>query len=89
MLLMLALHGFSACNNYSEVKSFMTELSAAVSAHDTTARSKMFPEAWNGPWLVSCYVVEGVLVVLTLWSLHTYTGAYMPYLMRALGRDGE
>ena len=50
---------------------------------------RMFPESWSGPWLVSCYVVEGVLVALTLWSLHTYTGAYMPYLMRALGRDNH
>ena len=48
---------------------------------------RMFPESWNGPWLVSCYVVEGGLIALTLWSLHTYTGAYMPYLRRALGRD--
>ena len=48
---------------------------------------RMFPAAWNGPWLVSCYVVEGVLIALTLWSLHTYTGAYMPCLRRALGRD--
>ena len=50
---------------------------------------KMLPGSWNGPWLVSCYVVEGVLVALTLWSLHTYTGAYMPYLRRALGRDDD
>ena len=46
---------------------------------------RMFPDSWNGPWLVSCYVVEGALVALTLWSLHTYTKAYMPYLRRALG----
>ena len=48
---------------------------------------RMFTESWNGPWLVTCYVVEGGLIALTLWSLHTYTGAYMPYLRRALGRD--
>ena len=48
---------------------------------------RMFPESWNGPWLVSCYVVEGGLIALTIWSLHTYTSAYMPYLRRALGRD--
>ena len=46
---------------------------------------RMFPATWNGPWLVCCYVVEGALVALTLWSLHTYTKAYMPYLRRALG----
>lgn len=45
---------------------------------------RMSPESWNGPWLVSCYVVEGGLIALTLWSLHTYTGAYLPYLRRAL-----
>ena len=48
---------------------------------------KALPSGWNGPWLASCYVVEGLLVALTLWSLHTYTGAYMPYLRRALGRS--
>ena len=48
---------------------------------------RMFPGSWNGPWLASCYVVEGVLIALTLWSLHTYTAAYMPYFRRALDRD--
>ena len=42
--------------------------------------------AWERPWLMSCYVVEGGLVLLTLWSLHTYTAAYLPYLRRALER---
>ena len=44
------------------------------------------PASWNGAWLVSCYVVEGVLVVLTVWSLFTYSAAYWPYLKRALER---
>ena len=60
MLLMLALHGFSACNNYSEVKSFMTELSAAVSAHDTTAISKMFPEAWKADSLSLSFDIDDI-----------------------------
>ena len=42
------------------------------------------PKEWWGPWLVSCYVVEGVLIVLTLWSVFTYTSAYAPYLKKAL-----
>ena len=50
---------------------------------------KMLPAAWSGPWLVSCYVFEGLLIALTLWSLHTYTAAYMPYLRRALGWEGR
>ena len=50
---------------------------------------RMLPAAWNGPWLVSCYVVEGMLVALTFWSLHTYTNAYLPYLMKAMGRESE
>ena len=50
---------------------------------------RMFPASWNGPWLVSCYVVEGMLVALTFWSLHTYTNAYLPYLMKAMGRGSE
>lgn len=47
---------------------------------------RMVPEAWNASWLISCYVVEGLLLILTLWSLYTYTKAYQPYLMRALER---
>ena len=47
---------------------------------------RLAPAAWERPWLVSCYVVEGGLVLLTLWSLHTYTVAYLPYLRRALER---
>lgn len=47
---------------------------------------RLAPAAWERPWLVSCYVVEGGLVLLTLWSLHTYTAAYLPYLRRALER---
>ena len=44
------------------------------------------PAAWDRPWLLSCYVVELVLLALTLVSLWTYTAAYMPYLRRALER---
>lgn len=47
---------------------------------------RLAPESWNAPWLISCYVVEGVLVMLTLWSLGTYTASYMPYLKKALER---
>ena len=42
------------------------------------------PSAWARLWLASCYFVEAGLIVLTLWSLHTYTAAYLPYLKRAL-----
>lgn len=44
----------------------------------------MVPAAWQRAWLVSCYVFEGVLVALTLWSLFTYTSAYLPYVKKAL-----
>lgn len=47
---------------------------------------KKAPTSWNGPWLLSCYIVEGLLVILTVWSLFTYTAAYWPYLRRALDR---
>ena len=47
---------------------------------------RMAPECWRGPWLVSCYVVEGLLVLLTVWSLFTYTSAYAPYLRKALAQ---
>ena len=45
---------------------------------------RMAPASWSRPWLVSCYVVEAMLIVLTLWSLFTYTAAYLPYLRKAL-----
>ena len=47
---------------------------------------RLFPASWQRPWLVSCYVVEGGLIALTLWSLVTYTLAYWPYLRQALER---
>lgn len=40
----------------------------------------------KGYWLMSCFWVEGLLIVLTVWSLFTYTFAYWPYLQRALDR---
>ena len=44
-------------------------------------------EAGRQAWLVSCYVVEGFLMALTVWSLVTYTAAYMPYMRKALSGD--
>ena len=32
------------------------------------------------------YAVEGLLIVLTLWSLYTYTVSYIPYIRRAMSR---
>jgi len=42
--------------------------------------------AWTRAWYLSCYAVEGLLLVLTAVSLVTYTRAYAPYLRRALAR---
>ena len=39
---------------------------------------------WSRIWLFGCYVAEAVLIVLTLWSLVSYTRAYSPYLKKAL-----
>lgn len=47
---------------------------------------RLAPTAWEASWRLSCYAVEGGLILLTLWSLHTYTVAYLPYLRRALER---
>jgi len=44
----------------------------------------MAPAGWSGPWLVSCYVFEGLMVALTLVSIYTYTRSYAPYLRRAM-----
>ncbi len=35
-------------------------------------------------WLYSCYVVEGLMILLNLVSCLTYTKAYLPYLKKAL-----
>ena len=45
---------------------------------------RMAPASFSRPWLVSCYFVEAMLIVLTIWSLFTYTAAYLPYLKKAL-----
>ena len=49
---------------------------------------RMLPASWQAPWLWSCYVVEGLLILLTLWSLVTYTLSYLPYLRKGLLQDG-
>jgi len=50
---------------------------------------RLAPDSWHGPWLVSCYVAEALLAALTIWSLRSYTIAYMPYLRRAIGAHGS
>lgn len=53
------------------------------------ALAPLFPRLSDGAtkaWLLSCFVVEGFLMVLTLVSLVTYTRAYWPYVKRALAR---
>lgn len=49
----------------------------------------MVSPVWAERWLVSCYAVEAVLIVLTLVSLWTYTAAYRPHLKRALERKPD
>ena len=46
---------------------------------------RLAPESWVTPWLWTCYFVELGLGLITIYSLYTYTRAYLPYLMRALG----
>ena len=41
---------------------------------------------WKGPWLISCYVFEALLMALTVLSVLTYTHAYAPYIKKALER---
>ena len=50
---------------------------------------RLVPGSWQGPWLASCFVVEGLLIALTLWSMYTYTVAYAPYLRRAMSEDSK
>ena len=48
------------------------------------ALHRLAPESCWGVWLASCFAVEALLIVLTLWSLVTYTRSYWPYLKKAL-----
>ena len=41
---------------------------------------------WDA-WLYSCFVVEGLLMVLTVYSLFTYTASYWKYLKKALAKN--
>lgn len=50
------------------------------------ALRRYFPEGWSYPWLITCYVVEGFLAVLTIWSLFSYTRAYAPHMRKALAQ---
>ena len=45
---------------------------------------RIAPASWDVPWLTSCYVFEGVMMLLTVVSIFTYTQSYSPYLRRAL-----
>lgn len=47
---------------------------------------KLAPVSWHWPWLISCYAVEALLALLTLWSFSSYTVAYLPYLKQAIKR---
>lgn len=45
---------------------------------------RMAPVSWQTPWLASCYLVEAMLLVLTVWSMISYTNLYGPYFKKAL-----
>ena len=48
------------------------------------AAHPLAPQSWQTPWLYSCYFVEFGLGILTIYSLFTYTAAYLPYLRRSI-----
>jgi hypothetical protein len=37
--------------------------------------------------LQACFVVEGFLILLNLYSFIVYTRSYFPYVRRAMGRE--
>ena len=45
---------------------------------------RALPAEWNGPWLLSVYAVEAVMILVNAVSFVTYTRAYAPHLRRAL-----
>lgn len=47
----------------------------------------LIPESfakYSNAWLISCYLFETVMIILTVISLVTYTKEYLPYLKKAL-----
>jgi phosphatidylglycerophosphate synthase len=46
----------------------------------------MVPQSWDFPWLMSCFVFEGFMILITIITLFTYTKAYLPYLKKALAQ---
>jgi CDP-diacylglycerol--glycerol-3-phosphate 3-phosphatidyltransferase len=37
----------------------------------------------------ACFAIEGFLILLNIYSFAVYTRSYLPYIQRAIGRDGE
>lgn len=48
---------------------------------------RWWPESVREVWLPICYVVEGFLILLNLYSFVVYTKSYFPYIKKALARD--
>jgi CDP-diacylglycerol--glycerol-3-phosphate 3-phosphatidyltransferase len=48
---------------------------------------RWWPDGVRELLLPACYVVEGFLILLNLYSFVVYTKSYFPYIKKALGRD--
>lgn len=59
---------------------------AYVALHLSGPVNALLPadSAWRDAWLWSCYVVEGLMMLLNVVSCVVYTKAYMPFMKKAL-----
>ena len=48
---------------------------------------RFWPESLVQTGLNVCFVVEGMLILLNLYSFLVYTHSYFPYVRRAMGRE--
>ncbi|MBO5940704.1 MAG: CDP-alcohol phosphatidyltransferase family protein [Kiritimatiellae bacterium] len=48
---------------------------------------RFWPEGACAIGLQACFVIEGFLILLNLYSFIVYTKSYFPYIRRALGRE--
>ena len=48
---------------------------------------RFWPESLVQTGLTVCFVVEGMLILLNLYSFVVYTRSYFPYVRRAMGRE--
>ena len=53
------------------------------------ATHRCWPDGAERLGFYACFAIEGFLILLNIYSFAVYTRSYLPYIRRAIGRDGE